>query len=105
MPPRSLSSIFALLVAFSTGAVSCGGGGGGGAICDDLEGIACDDCYDGLTRCEFDGVEVTERSCGGCQARFALLQELCASGSERTIEEVDAGMECETVEDTALDSP
>jgi hypothetical protein len=101
MPSRNLWSILAFLVTVGTATVGCGGR----SICDELEGIACDDCYGELTRCEFDGVEATERSCGDCQARFAVLQELCASGSEATLEEVDAGMTCEPVEDAAADGP
>ncbi len=69
-------------------------------VCDGLEGMGCDDCYDGTTRCAFDGVEVTERSCQGCQARVGVLQEMCASGSELTVAEIDAGMTCAPVEDT-----
>jgi len=100
MHPRTLAPV---VVVLSMATVRCDRPAV--AVCDGLEGIGCDDCYGELTRCEFDGVEVTEQSCEGCQARLALLQELCASGSEATVAEVDAGMTCEPAKDTPAAGP
>jgi hypothetical protein len=51
-----------------------------------------------VVRCSFDGVEVTEESCGDCQARSALYLKLCEEGSTATPDEVEDGMICEVVD-------
>lgn len=58
------------------------------------EGIGCPECADGDVTCSLDGVEVTRLSCGGCQARAALLEELCNAGSTVTEAEIDADGVC-----------
>lgn len=77
-------------------------GCGDDSICGELQGFACEDCPYELARCEFDGVVVTEPSCDTCNARRTLYEELCDRGSEATPEEVEAGIHCEVVEDTAV---
>lgn len=99
--PRA-PSFLAVFLVVATLVVGCHGGG---PVCRELEGAVCLQCAGEWTRCAFDGVEVTEQSCEGCEARFALLEELCASGSEATAEEVEAGMVCETVEAPASEVP
>lgn len=94
MSLRISSSRWARLLLLAVSLASCGDD----SVCGELEGSFCDDCLTGLARCEFDGVVVTEPSCETCQARMALYQKLCELGSEATVEEVEAGMECEVVE-------
>jgi len=69
-----------------------------GALCDANEGTFCNQCFGEMVTCGFEGVEVTEQSCEGCQARAALYEELCETGSTATVEEVEAGMVCEEVD-------
>lgn len=57
-------------------------------------GLACDGCLDAEATCRVDGVEVTAEGCGDCQARNALLNELCDAGSTLTFEEITERMEC-----------
>lgn len=63
------------------------------------EGVACFECAGYPTRCEYDGVEVTIRSCQDCQARVALYEELCADGVEMSLAEIDPEIVCEVVEE------
>jgi hypothetical protein len=58
------------------------------------EGGDCPECADGDVTCTLDGVEVTEMSCGGCQARVALIAALCDAGSTVTEEEIEAEGVC-----------
>jgi hypothetical protein len=54
----------------------------------------CAECYDGDVTCTFGAYSATEPSCGGCQARWALLQQLCDAGVDACEEELNAGIEC-----------
>jgi hypothetical protein len=55
----------------------------------------CPECADGDVTCSFAGMSVTRMSCGGCQARQALLQALCESGATASAAEIETGMICE----------
>jgi hypothetical protein len=57
----------------------------------------CPECYDGDMTCTYGDVSVTEGSCGGCQARSALYQALCAAGNDDTKAEIESGMDCQDV--------
>ena len=70
------------------------------SVCGKAAEQACPECLDGVVTCSFDGVEVTEPSCDGCQARTGLYDELCEAGSTATVSEVDEGMVCEEVAET-----
>lgn len=88
----------AFLLALGCAITSACGKADGQILCDEVEGRICYDCYGPVVRCTFEGVEVTERSCEGCQARVALYLKLCEMGSTATVEEVEAGMVCEEVD-------
>lgn len=65
-----------------------------GTVCDTSRWPDCDSCYGSLYRCEYEGVEVTEQSCNGCQAEARLYQELCDSGSDALISDIDPETVC-----------
>lgn len=54
----------------------------------------CPSCSDGPLTCEFEGVSVTANSCGECQARGTLYQQLCDDGELATADEIEAGTTC-----------
>jgi len=54
----------------------------------------CPECADGPVTCSFGDHEVTEESCGGCQARASLLDILCTDGAEASRAELEAGIVC-----------
>jgi len=56
---------------------------------------SCDECYDGQVTCTYGDASATQASCGDCQARGALYQQLCDSGVGDTQEELEAGTVCE----------
>ena len=58
------------------------------------EGMGCPECADGDVTCSLDGLERTEMSCGGCQARASLIAALCDAGSQVTEAEIDDDMVC-----------
>ena len=68
-------------------------------VCD-VEPAACPECFDGDVECTYEGVSVTEASCGGCQAEEALFVALCDAGSTATFAEVVAGRSCVTLDGT-----
>jgi hypothetical protein len=55
----------------------------------------CPDCGGPEVTCTFGGLQVTEPSCDGCQARRSLYEALCDAGSEVSLEEVTASMVCD----------
>ena len=59
-----------------------------------LQNVSCPECYDGDVTCSLDGVTVTEASCNGCQARNALYDALCVSGSTVTAAQMEADEVC-----------
>ena len=61
------------------------------------EYAGCDECYDGETTCTFEGITVTEASCGECQARGALYRELCDASSTADRATLEA-MACTTAQ-------
>lgn len=64
-------------------------------VCDSEKGDFCDQCFGNVYTCSYDGVSVTARACEGCQAKFALYDELCALGRTESRAEVDESMVCE----------
>lgn len=53
------------------------------------ENLGCPECADGDVTCSLDGIEASALSCGGCQARVALIISLCAADSTATREEIE----------------
>jgi hypothetical protein len=58
----------------------------------------CLQCVGKMVRWSFEDVELTERSCHGCQARTDLFLTPCHQGSTATPEEVDAGRLCDDID-------
>lgn len=56
--------------------------------------LACAACYDGEVTCAYGEESVTVGSCGDCQSRLALYDQLCASGIEDSREDIEAGIVC-----------
>lgn len=54
----------------------------------------CGACYDGIVTCTYGDASVTEGSCGDCQARAGLYNQLCEAGIEDSEEDILAGLEC-----------
>ena len=54
----------------------------------------CPECLDGTVTCTFGPYSATEPSCGGCQARYALLMQLCEAGVDACEDDLEAGIEC-----------
>jgi hypothetical protein len=69
-------------------------GAGDGACELAASSATCPECSEGPTTCAFGGTFVTESSCGGCQARHALLQALCDAGDPTPAAQLDAEIEC-----------
>lgn len=66
------------------------------AACELAEASAsCPECSDGPTRCDFDRTAVVVSSCGECQARWALYDQLCRDGETATAAEIEAETRCE----------
>ena len=56
---------------------------------------ACPECSSGPMTCSFGDTSVTANSCGDCQARSGLYNELCDEGEVATREEIEADTVCE----------
>ena len=68
---------------------------GDGDACDLAdEHQGCDDCTTGPTTCTFGDTSVTENSCGDCQARSALYNQLCDDGETASADEIEADTVC-----------
>ena len=55
---------------------------------------ACPECADGDVTCSYGEESVTELSCGDCQARSSLLNQLCDADIEDERAEIEAGLSC-----------
>lgn len=55
---------------------------------------SCPECSDGPWTCVYGDVEVTEASCGGCQARAALYAELCDAGENDLADTIEGLTTC-----------
>lgn len=60
----------------------------------------CPECDDGPVTCTYDGVSATENSCGECQARGALYQQLCDADVVDAAADIDADTVCVGVDVT-----
>jgi len=58
------------------------------------ENMACPECYSGEVTCTYGEYSATEGSCGDCQARSALYQDLCDAGVPDSADDIEAGTEC-----------
>lgn len=81
--------------------VGCGEGAVGDSAAPVLESCelaassqTCPSCSDGALTCEFEGSSVTTESCGECQVRAALYQDLCDAGELATADEIVARTAC-----------
>lgn len=54
----------------------------------------CPECADGDVTCSYGDESATALSCGDCQARVALLDELCAAEIEDSRADIEAGLSC-----------
>ena len=90
--PHKPRALLTWLVLTSSLAMGCAGEA---SVCDSVKGDMCNQCYGDVYTCTYDEVSVTTRACEGCQARFALYDELCALGRTDSRAEVDAAMVCE----------
>jgi len=54
----------------------------------------CPACADGDVTCSYGEHSVTRMSCGDCQARSQLYQELCDAGVNDAEADILAGLEC-----------
>ncbi len=65
------------------------------AACQLLAWIdGCSECADGDVTCSYGDYSATELSCGDCQARSRLYQDLCDAGIEDSEADITAGLEC-----------
>ena len=55
---------------------------------------ACPECADGDVTCSYGEESVTELSCGDCQARSSLLNQLCDGEIEDSRDDIEAGLSC-----------
>jgi hypothetical protein len=62
-------------------------------------GFGCAECFSGWYTCAYEGVEATAASCEGCQARWAVIDELCAQGNTDSLEAIEAGTVCVEVDE------
>lgn len=58
---------------------------------------ACPECSDGEVECTFRDTSVTAVSCGDCQARSGLYQDLCDAGETATAADIEAETVCVNV--------
>ena len=58
------------------------------------EELGCAACYDGEVTCSYGEESVTVGSCGDCQSRIALYDQLCESGIDDSREDIEAGIVC-----------
>ena len=56
--------------------------------------LGCAGCYDGAVTCTYGEESVTTASCGDCQARIALWDQLCEAGIEDSRAEIESGLTC-----------
>lgn len=56
--------------------------------------FACPECYSGEVECTFRDIRVVEGSCGDCQARGSLYQELCDLGLADSASEIETQTTC-----------
>jgi hypothetical protein len=54
----------------------------------------CPECDDGIVTCTYEGASATENSCGGCQARGALYQQLCDADVDADAADIEADTVC-----------
>ena len=100
MTLRNLAPLF-LAFGMSMSLVACGDkddedtGAAAAAACQLAEEIsACPECADGDVTCTYGELSVTELSCGDCQARSQLYNDLCDGGVEDSEADILAGVEC-----------
>lgn len=93
----------ATLMAMVFGVAACVGGKGddtdetGAAVeaCDLAESSqTCPECSNGEITCSFVGISATAPSCGDCQARGLLYQQLCDEGVVADAETIEADTVC-----------
>lgn len=80
------------------------GGSSATAACElAQDNVGCPECYDGEVTCSYgEDHSATEGSCGDCQARSALYQQLCDAGIEDSEADILAGVSCsDPVRDSA----
>lgn len=69
--------------------------GDGSDACDlARENQACPECYSGEVTCSYGDTDATAGSCGDCQARSALYQQLCDDGIADSRADIEAGTTC-----------
>jgi hypothetical protein len=96
-----MKNFWMLLVCVGTFA-ACGdkddsGAAGACDLASDHEG--CPECYSGEVTCTYSGFSATEGSCGDCQARSALYQQLCDAGVSDSAADIEAGTTCDNPEE------
>lgn len=88
---RILALTLPLLVA------ACSGGSEEDDACALAEDhAACPECSSGPATCTFEDTSITQNSCGDCQARSALYQQLCDDGSDASRDTIEADTVCES---------
>ncbi len=106
MPMRAFTLMCSGLLTAAVGIAGCAivnnGGGSddadGATVCDLADEFqSCPECDDGDATCTFEEVSVTRASCGECQARGALFQQLCDDDEAKSADAVEAGTVCITV--------
>ena len=99
MTLRSLAPLF-LAFGMSMSLLACGDkdddtGASDAAACQlAAEADFCAECADGDVTCSYGEFSATELSCGDCQARSQLYDDLCDAGVEDSEAEILAGLEC-----------
>ncbi len=54
----------------------------------------CPECYDGEVTCTYEEQSATAGSCGECQPRAALYQQLCDAGVDDAEDDILSGTVC-----------